>query len=79
MFSRTHTRTFATCGARTLLREASRATPLGGGLGYITHPHSISHGAQQQIITYRRFPWTTDSAMTFMCHNLSSKLGFTCM
>ena len=33
MFSRTHTRTFATCGARTLLSEAYRATPVGGGLG----------------------------------------------
>ena len=33
MLSRTHTGTFGTCGARTLLDEACRATPLGGGLG----------------------------------------------
>ena len=36
MLSRTHSRTFGTCGARTLLGEAYRATPLGGGLG--SHP-----------------------------------------
>ena len=36
MLSSTHTGTFGTCGARTLLDEAYRATPLGGGLG--SHP-----------------------------------------
>ena len=33
MLSRMHTGTFGTCGARTLLGEAYRATPSGGGLG----------------------------------------------
>ena len=36
MLSRTHTGTSGACGARTLLGEAYRATPLGGGLG--SHP-----------------------------------------
>ena len=36
MLPRMHTGTFGTCGARTLLGEAYRATPLGGGLG--SHP-----------------------------------------
>ena len=40
MFSRTHTRTFATCGARTLLREAYRSNPVGGGLG--SHPPTLN-------------------------------------
>ena len=39
MLSRTHTGTFGTCGARTLLDEAYRATPLGGGLG--SHPPTL--------------------------------------
>ena len=39
MLSRTHTWTFGTCGARTLLGEAYRATPLGGGLG--SHPLTL--------------------------------------
>ena len=34
MISRTHTGTFGTCGARTLLGEAYCATPFGGGLGF---------------------------------------------
>ena len=33
MPSRTHTGTSGACGARTLLSEAYRATPVGGGLG----------------------------------------------
>ena len=33
MLSRTHTGTFSTCDTRTLLGEAYRVTPLGGGLG----------------------------------------------
>ena len=33
MLSRTHTGTFGTCGARTLMGEAYRAAPLGGGRG----------------------------------------------
>ena len=36
MLSRTHTGTFGTCGARTLLGEAYRAIRWGGGLG--SHP-----------------------------------------
>ena len=40
MISRTHTGTFGTCGARTLLGEAYRATPLGGGLG--SHPPTLN-------------------------------------
>ena len=39
MLARTHTGTFGTCGARTLLGEAYRATPLGGGLG--CHPPTL--------------------------------------
>ena len=39
MLSRTHTGIFGTCGARTLLGEAYRATPLGGGLG--SHPPTL--------------------------------------
>ena len=57
MLSRTHTGTFGTCGARTLLGEAYHATPLGGGLG----SHSLTLElprctAQQRVITCRRFP-----------------------
>ena len=40
MLSRTHTGTTGTCGARTLLDEAYRATPLGGGLG--SHPPTLN-------------------------------------
>ena len=40
MLSRTHTGTFGACGARTLLGEAYRATPLGGGLG--SHPPTLN-------------------------------------
>ena len=40
MLSRTHNGTFGTCGARTLLGEAHRATPLGGGLG--SHPPTLN-------------------------------------
>ena len=40
MLSRTHTGTFGTCGARTLLDEAYRATPLGGGLS--SHPPTLN-------------------------------------
>ena len=36
MLFRVHTGTFGTCSARTLLGEAYRATPLGGGL--CSHP-----------------------------------------
>ena len=39
MLFRTHTGTFGACCARTLLDEAYRATPLGGGLG--SHPPSL--------------------------------------
>ena len=39
MLSRTHTGTCGACGAQTLLGEAYRATPLGGGLG--SHPPTI--------------------------------------
>ena len=39
MLSRTHTGSFGACGARTLLGEAYRATPLGGGPG--SHPPII--------------------------------------
>ena len=39
MLSRTHTGTFGTCGARTLLGESYRATLLGGGLG--SHPPTL--------------------------------------
>ena len=39
MLSRMHTGTFGSCGARTLLGEAYRATPLGGGLG--SHPPAL--------------------------------------
>ena len=39
MISCTHTGTFGTCGTRTLLGEAYRATPLGGGLG--SHPPTL--------------------------------------
>ena len=39
MLSRTRTGTFGTCGARTLLGEAYRATPLGGGLR--SHPPTL--------------------------------------
>ena len=39
MLSPTHTRTFGTCGARTLLGETHRAIPLGGGLG--SHPPTL--------------------------------------
>ena len=39
MLSRTRTGTFGTCGARTLLGEAYRATPLGGVLG--SHPPTL--------------------------------------
>ena len=55
MVSRTLTGAFGTCGARTLLVEAYRATPWVADSA-LTHPHSTSHGVQQQIITYRRFP-----------------------
>ena len=41
MLSRTHTGTTGACGARTLLGEAYRATPLGGGLG--SHPPTADH------------------------------------
>ena len=40
MLSRTHTGTFGTCGTRTLLGEAYRATPFGGGLG--SHPPTLN-------------------------------------
>ena len=39
MLSRKHTGTVGTCGARTLLGEAYRATPVGGGLG--SHPPTL--------------------------------------
>ena len=39
MLSRKHTGTFGTCGARTLLGEAYRTTPVGGGLG--SHPPTL--------------------------------------
>ena len=39
MLSRMHTGTFGTCGALSLLGEAYRATPLGGGLG--SHPPTL--------------------------------------
>ena len=39
MISRTHTWTLGTCGVRTLLGEAHRATPLGGGLD--SHPPTL--------------------------------------
>ena len=39
MLSRMHTGTLGTCGARTLLGEAYRATPLGCGLG--SHPPTL--------------------------------------
>ena len=34
----------------------------------LTHPQSTSHGVQQSIITCRRFPSTTESAMTFVLY-----------
>ena len=40
MLSRTHTGTFGTCGARTQLGGAYRATPLGAGLG--SHPPTLN-------------------------------------
>ena len=40
MPSRTHTGTFGTCGARNMLGEAYRATPLGGGLR--SHPPTLN-------------------------------------
>ena len=40
MLSRTHTGTFGTCGARTLLGEPYRAILLGGGLG--SHPPTLN-------------------------------------
>ena len=40
MLSRTHTGTSGTCGVRTLLGEAYRATPFGGGLG--SHPLTLN-------------------------------------
>ena len=39
MLSSMHTGTFGTCGARTRLGEAYRATLLGGGLG--SHPPTL--------------------------------------
>ena len=39
MLFRVHTGTFGTCSARTLLGEAYRATPLGGGLG--SYPRTL--------------------------------------
>ena len=39
MLSRTHTGTFSACGARPLLDEAYRTTPLGDGLG--CHPPTL--------------------------------------
>ena len=40
MLFRTHTGTFGTCGARNMLGEAYRATPLGGGLR--SHPPTLN-------------------------------------
>ena len=40
MLSRTHAGLSGACGARTLLGEAYRATPLGGGLG--SHPPTLN-------------------------------------
>ena len=40
MLSRTHTGTSGACGARTLLGETYRATPLGGGLD--SHPPTLN-------------------------------------
>ena len=40
MPSRTHTGTSDTCGTWTLLGEAHRAIPLGGGLG--SHPPTLN-------------------------------------
>ena len=39
MLSPTHTGTFGSCGAQTLLGEANSAAPLGGGLGF--HPSTL--------------------------------------
>ena len=40
----------------------------------LIHSHSTSHDVEQMIITYRRLPRTTDSAMTFMLHVPSQPL-----
>ena len=63
MLSRMHTGTFGTCGARTLLGEAYRATPLGGRLS--SHPPTLD--LPRRTAADHHLP-KVDSAMTFILY-----------
>ena len=80
MLSRTHTGTFGTCGARTLLGEAYRAIPWGGGLG--SHPLILDiprcTAADHHLPKVPLNNGLSDDLHTVRTvTNLFSKLGFT--
>ena len=82
MLSRTHTGTSGACGARTLLGEAYRATPLGGGLG--SHPPTLNLPRRTAADHHLpKVPLTDRLSDDLPCctyhHNLFSRLGFSCL
>ena len=83
MPSRTHTGTSDTCGTWTLLGEAHRAIPLGGGLG--SHPPTLDlprrTAADHHLPTVPLNGGLDDDLHVVRTyrHNLFSKLGVTCL